>query len=85
LLPSVVTPLRKHRADLIEAVKHPKRVAGMTSVASLGALARDHPAASGAKSLQPQFGGTYFSDDLSLVKDDGTWRIVHKTYYAHPA
>ncbi len=32
-----------------------------------------------------QFGGTYFSDDLSLVNDDGTWRIVHKTYYAHPA
>jgi Putative lumazine-binding len=32
-----------------------------------------------------QFGGIYFSDDLSLVKDDGTWRIVHKTYYAHPA
>jgi hypothetical protein len=22
-----------------------------------------------------QFGGTYFSDDLSLVKDEGTWRI----------
>jgi len=32
-----------------------------------------------------QFGGTYFSDDLSLVKDGGTWRIVHKSYYAHPA
>jgi Putative lumazine-binding len=32
-----------------------------------------------------QFGGTYFSDDLSLVKDGDTWRIVHKTYYAHPA
>ena len=32
-----------------------------------------------------QFGGIYYSDDLSLVKDDGTWRIVHKTYYAHPA
>jgi len=31
-----------------------------------------------------QFGGIYFSDDLSLVKDDGTWRIVNKTYYAHP-
>ena len=30
-------------------------------------------------------GGIYFSDDLSLVKDDGTWRIVNKTYYAHPA
>ena len=32
-----------------------------------------------------QFGGIYFSDDLSLVKDDGTWRIVNKTYFAHPA
>ena len=32
-----------------------------------------------------QFGGIYFSDDLSLVKDDGNWRIVNKTYYTHPA
>ena len=31
------------------------------------------------------YGGVYYSDDLSLVKDAGTWRIVHKTYYAHPA
>jgi hypothetical protein len=35
--------------------------------------------------VRNQFGGTYFSDDLSLVNDDGAWRIVHKTYYAHPA
>ena len=35
--------------------------------------------------IRDQFGGSYFSDDLSLVKNDGTWRIVHKTYYAHPA
>ena len=35
--------------------------------------------------IRDQFGGTYFSDDLSLVEDDGTWRIVHKTYYPHPA
>jgi hypothetical protein len=35
--------------------------------------------------LRAQHAGVYYSDDLSLVKDDGTWRIVHKTYYAHSA
>jgi hypothetical protein len=29
--------------------------------------------------------GVYYTDDLALVKDDDTWRIVHKTYYARPA
>jgi Putative lumazine-binding len=29
--------------------------------------------------------GVYYNDDLSLVKDDEAWRIVHKTYYARPA
>jgi Putative lumazine-binding len=35
--------------------------------------------------LSAQYAGVHYSDGLSLVKDDGTWRIVHKTYYAHPA
>ncbi len=35
--------------------------------------------------LGAQYAGVHYSDDLSLVKDDGTWRIVHKTYFAHPA
>ena len=34
--------------------------------------------------LGAQYAGIYYSDDLSLIKDDGSWRIVHKTYYAHP-
>ncbi len=32
-----------------------------------------------------EFDGAWFSDDLSLLKVDGRWRIVHKTFYAHPA
>lgn len=28
--------------------------------------------------------GAWYSDDLSLLKADGRWRIVHKTFYAHP-
>ena len=32
-----------------------------------------------------QFAGVWYSDDLSLVRTDDTWRIVHKTFYAHPA
>jgi len=28
--------------------------------------------------------GAWYSDDLSLLKVDGRWRIVHKTFYAHP-
>jgi hypothetical protein len=27
---------------------------------------------------------TWFTDHLSLVKIDGAWRIVAKTFYAHP-
>ena len=27
----------------------------------------------------------WFTDHLSMVKIDGAWRIVSKTYYAHPA
>jgi hypothetical protein len=35
--------------------------------------------------LGGQFGGVWYSDDLSLVLTDDAWRIVHKTFYAHPA
>jgi hypothetical protein len=35
--------------------------------------------------LGGQFAGVWYSDDLSLVRTDGTWGIVHKTFYAHPA
>ena len=28
--------------------------------------------------------GTWFTDHLSMLKVDGTWRIVAKTFYAHP-
>jgi Putative lumazine-binding len=31
--------------------------------------------------LGAQYAGVCCRDDLSLVKDDDTWRIVHKTYY----
>ena len=35
--------------------------------------------------LGGQFAGVWYSDDLSLVRTDDVWRIVHKTFYAHPA
>ena len=35
--------------------------------------------------LGGQFAGVWYSDDLSLVWADDVWRIVHKTFYAHPA
>ncbi|GAA1239616.1 nuclear transport factor 2 family protein [Oryzihumus leptocrescens] len=35
--------------------------------------------------LGDQFAGEWFSDDLSLLRIDGTWCIVHKTWYVHPA
>ncbi len=35
--------------------------------------------------LGGQFAGVWYSDDLSLVWIDDGWRIVHKTFYAHPA
>jgi hypothetical protein len=31
-----------------------------------------------------QFAGVWYSDDLSMVRIDDAWRIVHKTFYAHP-
>ena len=35
--------------------------------------------------LSDQFAGDWYSDDLSMLRIDGAWRIVHKTWYAHPA
>jgi hypothetical protein len=35
--------------------------------------------------LGGQFAGVWYSDDLSLVRTDGAWRIVHKSFYPHPA
>ena len=32
-----------------------------------------------------QYAGVWYSDDLSLVLIDDAWRIVHKTFYPHPA
>ena len=34
--------------------------------------------------LGGQFAGVWYTDDLSLVRVDDAWRIVHKTFYAHP-
>ena len=31
-----------------------------------------------------QYAGLWYSDDLSMLRIDGAWRIVNKTYYAHP-
>jgi Putative lumazine-binding len=35
--------------------------------------------------LGGQFAGVWYSDDLSLLQIDDAWRIVHKTFYPHPA
>ena len=35
--------------------------------------------------LGGQYAGVWYSDDLSLVWTDDAWRIVHKTFYPHPA
>jgi hypothetical protein len=35
--------------------------------------------------LGAQFAGDWYSDDLSMLRIDGAWRIVHKTWYVHPA
>ncbi len=35
--------------------------------------------------MSGDFAGTWYSDDLSMLKVDGQWCIVHKTFYQHPA
>ena len=35
--------------------------------------------------LGGRYAGVWYSDDLSMVQTDGAWRIVHKTFYPHPA
>ncbi len=34
--------------------------------------------------LGGQFAGVWYSDDLSMLRIDDEWRIVHKTFYPHP-
>jgi hypothetical protein len=34
--------------------------------------------------LGGQFAGVWYTDDLSMLRIDDAWRIVHKTFYAHP-
>ena len=34
--------------------------------------------------LDGQFAGVWYSDDLSMLRIDDAWRIVHKTFYPHP-
>ena len=34
--------------------------------------------------LGSQYAGVWYSDDLSMLRIDGDWRIVHKTFYPHP-
>jgi hypothetical protein len=35
--------------------------------------------------LGARYAGEWYSDDLSMLRIDGAWRIVHKTWYVHPA
>ena len=35
--------------------------------------------------LGSQYAGVWYSDDLSMLRIDDAWRIVHKTFYPHPA
>ena len=34
--------------------------------------------------LDGQFAGVWYSDDLSMLRIDDAWRIVHKTFYPNP-
>ena len=34
--------------------------------------------------LGSQYAGVWYSDDLSMLRIDDAWRIVHKTFCAHP-
>ena len=34
--------------------------------------------------LGGQFAGVWYSDDLSLLRIDDAWQIVHKTFHPHP-
>jgi len=34
--------------------------------------------------LGGQYAGVWYSDELSIIRIDGAWRIVHKTFYPHP-
>ena len=34
--------------------------------------------------LGNRYAGVWYSDDLSMLRIDDAWRIVHKTFYPHP-
>ena len=34
--------------------------------------------------LGAQYAGVWYSDDLSMLRIDDAWRIVHKTFFPHP-
>ena len=34
--------------------------------------------------LGGQYAGVWYGDDLSMLRIDDAWRIVHKTFYPHP-
>jgi uncharacterized protein YggE len=35
--------------------------------------------------LGGQFAGVWYTDDLSMLRIDDAWRIVHKTFHPHPS
>jgi hypothetical protein len=35
--------------------------------------------------LGAQYAGEWYSDGLSMLRIDGSWRIVHKTWFVHPS
>jgi hypothetical protein len=34
--------------------------------------------------LGNRYAGVWCSDDLSMLRIDNSWRIVHKTFFPHP-
>jgi Putative lumazine-binding len=34
--------------------------------------------------LGNRYAGVWYTDDLSMLRIDDAWRIVHKTFYPHP-
>ena len=65
---SAVGHNRTHADKSLEVAARDLSFEGDTALVKLGGL----------------FAGIWYSDDLSLVLIDNAWRIVHKTFYAHP-
>jgi Putative lumazine-binding len=61
------------KKDVAQAGPHERRIDGL-SVEGDTALVRPGG----------QYAGVWYSDDLSFLWIDDTWRIVHKTFYPHP-